>query len=419
MSKGFTIGIAIIVSTFIAANAILLFSNKSQLARSYYIEEYDRAQANTYAQEMEKESVIVPAKETIVTIEAEAVSDFTVAEGDIVQQGVELAKLKTESADNQRALWEAEQQAYMQEQSQLQQIISSLESERAGSDATSFGEGSTTGTTADDVIDVNVQVDVNVPQDGNFAQAIAEAEQKLAEVDRKLQIVNTQLSQETGDLALLSPIDGNVASIEERDGLYFISIYPNEKSVLTFVNEEEWHEIMEGQKVMNYSTHQEGMAEGSILTKSAVPANKSEWLKAYKQFENKTQEPLYEVRIQLNEQPKELPFAANINSVITTDEVENAVKVKSTWLLNKAKQKAEIYTLTNEGRIVRTPVTIPFDLKQYAILSEGLENNVVLLNAEPKRDESTAFLPFPMELPTWNSIKAVSWKDYLRYLTYK
>ena len=154
MNKGFTVGIAIVVSTFIAANAILLFSEKSQLARSYYIEEYDRAQANTYAQEIEKESLIVPAKETVVTIEAEAVSDFKIAEGDIVQQGAELAQLKTESADNQRSLWEAEQQAYMQEQSQLQQIISSLESERAGSDATSYGEGSTTGTTTDDVIDV-------------------------------------------------------------------------------------------------------------------------------------------------------------------------------------------------------------------------------------------------------------------------
>lgn len=419
MNKGFTIGIAIVVSTFIAANAILLFSEKSQLARSYYIEEYDRAQANTYAQEIEKESVVVPAKETVVTIDAEAISDFKVAEGDIVQQGAELAQLKTESADNQRSLWEAEKQAYMQEQSQLQQIISSLESERAGSDATSYGEGSTTGTTTDDVIDVNVQVDVNVPQDGNYAQAIAEAEQKLAEVDRKLQIVTTQLSQETGDLSLLSPIDGSVASIEERDGLYFIRIYTSEKSILTFANEEEWHEIMEGQKVMNYSTHREGAAEGSILTKSAVPANKSEWLKAYKQLDNKIKEPLYEVKIQLNEQPEELPFAANINSVITTDEVENAVQVKSKWLLNRAEQKAEIYTLTNSGRIVRTPVTVPFDLKQYAILSEGLENNMVIMNADLKRDDSTAFLPFPMDLPTWNSIKAVGWKDYLKYLTYK
>ena len=416
MNKGFTIGIAIFVSTFIATNAILLFSNKSQISRSYYVNEYDRVHENTYQKELEKEAVIVPTNETTLTIKATEVADFLVAPGDTVQQGAELAKLKTETADKQRSLWEFEQQAYTQEQTQLQQILDSLQSDRAGVSSTN-GNGFTTGNPVND--DINVQVDVNISPDGNFAQAIAQTEQKIAEIDRKLQIISTQLSQETGDLSLLCPVDGNVASIEESGDQYFITIYSNEKSVLTFANETEWHDIDEGQKVLNYNPRQEGIVEGAISAKSEVPASPSTWLKAYEQFDNKAKDPLYEVRIQLNDQLETLPYAANINSIIITNEAENAVRLNSTWLLNRSKQNAEVYTLTSDGLIVRTPVTVPFDLEQSAIISEGLQNGMIVLNAEPKREASGAFLPFPLEVPTWSSIKSVGWKNYLKYLTYK
>ncbi|WP_391120012.1 efflux RND transporter periplasmic adaptor subunit [Psychrobacillus sp. L3] len=419
MNKGITIGIAIVVSTFIATNAILLFSNNSQLSRSYYVSEYDRVHENTYTKNLEKEAVIVPTIETTVTIEAALVSDLTVTPGDKVQVGAELAQLKTETADNQRSLWESEQEAYTEEQVQLQQILDSLESDRAGANSTSYGNASTTGNTADEVMDVNVQVEVNVSPEGNFAQAIAQTEQKLAEVNRKLQIVNTQLSQETSKLALLSPLEGNVASIEEKNGLNFITIYSPEKSVLTFANEAEWYDIAEGQKVMNHSAHEKGIIEGTILAKKDVPTTQSVWLKAYEQYDNKAKAPLYEVRIQLDESLETLPYAANINSVISTNEAKNAVRVKSNWLLNRSKHTAEIYTLTKDGIIERIPVTMQFDLEQSTILSEVLENEMVVLNAEPKREESRAFLPFPLDLPAWSSIKAIGWKDYISYLTYK
>ena len=137
MNKMLTIGIAIVVSTFIATNAILLFSDKSEIARSYYVYEYDRVHESTYAKELEKESVVVPANETIVTIDVDAVSDMVVLEGDSVAEGTELAILNTQSVDKQRASWESEQQAYMEEQSQLYDIIENLESERYGADSNS------------------------------------------------------------------------------------------------------------------------------------------------------------------------------------------------------------------------------------------------------------------------------------------
>ena len=57
-----------------------------------------------------------------VTIDVEAVNDIVVAEGDSVEEGSDLATLKTDSAEDQRLLWETEQQAYMQEQSELKKL---------------------------------------------------------------------------------------------------------------------------------------------------------------------------------------------------------------------------------------------------------------------------------------------------------
>jgi len=419
MNKWLTIGISIVVATFIGANAILIYSDKSQISRTFYVSEYERVNENTYAEELEKESIVVPANEMAVTIDVESINDVIVAEGDSVEEGSDLATLKTNFAEDQRLLWETEQQAYMQEQSELSMIISDLESERNGADSNSSGDSQATGGSADEIVDVNVQVDVNVSQDGNFAQGIAETKQKLAEVDRKLQIVDAQLAQDSVALSLLSPISGTVSAIEERNGKYFIHLFTNEKSVITYVKESEWHDIEEGQSVKNYSTHREGVVEGSVSSKVQVPANASKWLTAYEQFAEETDEPVYEVSIQLAEQLEILPFSANLNSVITTNQAENAVQLNSKWLLNRSKNVAEVYTLTSEGKIARTPVTVPFDLKQHAILSEGLSNGNVVLNADQKTDNAEAFLPFPVDLPTWNSIKSVSWKDYVKYLTYK
>lgn len=419
MNKWLTIGVSIVVSTFIGANAILIYSDKSQISRTFYVSEYDRVYENTYAKELEKESIVVPANEMSVTINVEAVNDIVVAEGDHVEEGADLATLKTDSAEDQRSLWETEKQAYTLEQSKLRTIIRELESERSEADSSSSGDGQATGGTADEIVDVNVQVDVNVSQDGNFAQGIADAKQKQAEIDRKLQIVDAQLAQDSGGLSLLSPISGTVSTIEERNGNYFIHLYAEQKSVITYVQESDWHNIEEGQTVKNYSTHREGVVEGSVLGKTQVPANASKWLTAFEQFEHKIDEPVYEVRIQLAEQLETLPFAANLNSVIITNQAENAVQIKSKWLLNRSKEVAEVYMLTSDGRIARTPVTVPFDLKQHAILSEGLNNGNVVLNSEHKTDDAEAFLPFPLDLPTWNSIKAVNWKEYVKYLTYK
>ena len=54
MNKWLTIGISIVVATFIGANAILIYSDKSQISRTFYVSEYERVNENTYARNLKK-----------------------------------------------------------------------------------------------------------------------------------------------------------------------------------------------------------------------------------------------------------------------------------------------------------------------------------------------------------------------------
>ena len=418
MNRWYAIGIAIVVSSLVATNSILLFDEKSEIERTYYIEEFDRPSHNTYVKELEKESVIVPTDIVRVAIEMEKVNNLLVSEGDVVQSEMELAQLNTAFEDEQRSLWETQRQAHQIEQGQLLQLQSRLESERASSPGTVSDSDTTTASRGDGEMDVNVQVDVNASQDGNFAQAIAETELKLLEVERQLEIVRAQLSQPAGDLSIVSPVEGTIGSIQEENGKYLIDIFTNEKSLVTYVEEKEWHELEEGQQVSGFTEHQEGVLEGTVIQKSTVPVEPSKWLNAFEQFDKRYDKPLYEVQVQLAEQLEDIPFAANVNTVFVTDEATDAVRVPSKWLLATVDQQEAIYTLDERGRLTVTPVTVPFHLENHAIVN-GLPTGTVVVEEELKYEGTKTFLPLPLELPSWNSVKAVSWKDYLKYLTYK
>ncbi len=418
MKRWLAIGIAIVVSMLIATNVVLLFDEESEIDRTYYIKEYDRPTKSTYVKELEKESVIVPTEITHVSIEIEKVQHLLVSEGDYVQPEMELAQLNNAYADEQRSLWETQQQAYQREQGQLLQLQSRLESERASTPGTVSDSNTSTANNADGEMDVNVQVDVSASQDGNFAQAIAQTELKLLEIERQLDIIRAQLNQPAGELAVVSPVEGTIGSIQESEGKYVIEVYTNDKSLVTFVEENEWHELGEGQLVKSYTTHLEGILEGSVVSRSQVPVESSKWLTAFEQFDKPYDKPLYEIEVQFAQPIDTLPFAANVNSVFITNEAADAVRIPAKWLVANEEEKAAIYTLTEEGKIAITPVTVPFHLDKYAIVTD-FQNDTVVIEGEKKYEDSKTFLPFPSKLPSWNSIKAVHWKDYLKYLTYK
>ncbi|MGE6487363.1 efflux RND transporter periplasmic adaptor subunit [Paenisporosarcina sp. NPDC076898] len=428
MNKWLTIGISVAVSAFLGANAILLFSDKSVISKDVYVHDYERLAAGDFEESLPKESLVAPLDTTTVYVESEdTIQDWLVKEGDAVNAGDELATLNTSTADEQRKVWESEKTSLERQVTELNTTISTLQSDRATAQSTSSSTGNATDNVTENTddqtvnVDVNVDVGVDVSQDGAFAQAIAEAQQKLSEVNQQLQVVNAQLAQE-GAAAIISPVEGIVSTIRDKNDRLAIEIYSIDKIIVTYATDEQWQDVQADDRVRLQADGMEQSLEGTVTQVSQVPAQDSEFLTAYKALEPKEHKnPLayYEVRIQPKEPITNLPFGNNTNAMVLVNEAQKAVAVQSAWLNNRFDKEATAYVVNKDGLAVKTPVTIAFDLKTRSIITEGLKAGSVVVYEPQINDYRYApaiFYPMPMESPSWESVKTFGWKNYLKYL---
>lgn len=428
MNKWLTIGISIAVSTFIAANAILLFSEKSVISKDVYVNEYERLATGDFVQSLPKESLVAPLDTTTVYVESEdTIQDWLVKEGAVVKAGDELATLNTSTADEQREVWESEKEALERQVTETNATIKSLQSDRATAQSSSNSTENATDNVTENTDDkkvnigINVDVGVDVSQDGAFAQAIAEAEQKLSEVNQQLQVVDAQLAQE-GATAILSPVEGVVSAIRDNNDRLAIEIYSIEKIIVTYATDEQWQDVKVNDRVRLQADGIDRSIEGTVTEVSQVPAKDSEFLTAYKALDPKDHKnPLayYEVRIQPKEPITDLPFGNKTNAMVLINEAQKAVSVQTAWLDNRFDGSASAHVVNKYGYAVKTPVPIAFDLKTRSIISEGLKAGSVVVYEPQINDYRYApaiFYPMPMDSPSWESVKAFGWKNYLKYL---
>lgn len=432
MNKWVTIGISIGISTFLAANALLLFSDKSTVAKVFYVHEYERVATGNYEEKLPKESLIAPLSVSTVYAENdEVIQNWLVKDGDVVTTGQELATLNTTTADEQRTLWETEREGLERQLTEINATISSLQSDRANASDSSNSTGNSRDTVTEDTeeqtvnvdINVDVGVDLAVQQDGAFAQAIAYAEESRSKVNQQLVVVDAQLAQE-GAAALISPVDGVVSAIRDKNDRLAIEIYSNERIIVTYATDQQWQDVEVNDRVRLQADGMDQSIEGIITEISQVPATDSDFLKAYKALDPKEHiNPLayYEVRIQPNEPIDNLPFGNNTNALVVVNEAQQAISVNTAWLYDRFEQSAVVHVVNEDGYAVETPVTIQFDWKTRSVISEGLQPNSVVLY-EPKINDykyaPAIFFPMPLESPSWKSTKDAGWKFYLKHLIF-
>lgn len=432
MNKFFFIGLSIAITAFLATNALLMFGDKSILAKDVYVSEYERAYTNTHTEKLAKEALIEPLGTTQIYVQdSEAIEQWLVAEGDVIEAGSELALLNEAESEEQRAIWESERDALLQERGEVQSTKSSLESARSSqksrSESRDASDNSTVtngeGDTVELNVDLSVGVDVEVPQDGSYAAGIAQAEQQLAAIDSKLAVVEAQLAQSVSNPALISPVEGVVSAIQRNSEPLSIEIYSNEKSFVTYVLEDEWQEVSEQDRVF---VHAEGMGKalpGTVLKKSQVPAEETRWLEAYRSLDPKQQKnPLafYAVHI-MTDEPIEasMPYGSKANASIITNEAADAVALPESWIFNRSDMSGSVNVLSEKGYAANMPVTINFDLNGKAVLSEGVVPGAVVLTDGTLEDFTSppaVFMPFPSEQPDFEFAKKTNWRHYVEYL---
>ncbi len=423
------IGLSVAITAFLAINAILLFSDKSIVPKKIYVNEYERTYTSSYTEKLPKEAVTGPLAATEIFIQdSDAIEQWIINEGDYVEAGTELALLNEAESEEQRAIWEAEEDALNDELSEVRTVLRDLESAQSRQSRPTTGSSTnrdTTTTASGDTVelDVNVQLEVEVPQDGSYAAGVAEAEQRIAALETQLAVVEAQLEQNTAKPALISPIEGVVGKIDAGSMPMSIEIYSSEKLFMSYVIEEEWLEVNVDDRVF---LHVDGIAQampGKVLRKSQLPADNSKWLDAYRALDPVDQNnpiAIYEVLI-MTEEPitDAVPYGKTANASIIVNEAADAVALKDAWIFDRYNGTGNVFMLNEEGRAEAVPVTIAFDLDGKAVLSEGVAPGATVIDSEILRQFAfapQAFLPFPSIQPDIEHAKNTNWRRYVEYL---
>lgn len=420
MNKRMKIAIAIAISTFLSVNLYLLFSNKSVISKSVYVSHYERMTSSDHRKEIIKKGLVAPAEmHTVYVGNEDIVDSWLVKEGDLVTVGDEIAILQTEQAEGQRALWEAEFEALYEQQFAVQNLMSDIDAQ--------WGQAKSNGTTTinqkDNEAGWNVQVDVN--QDASYAQAIAAAEQELADIDRQLVVLEVQLAQNPSRPALISPVEGVVSKVTRLGSALSVDIYSTQRVMLTYAQDDEWKEIVSGNRVYLQEEGVKKAAKGTVEIISTAPAITSEWLSAYKKLDDtEVKNPLayYEVRISTDSNLQTMPFGMNLKAVIVVDEALEVVSVQEEWLVDSHEKTAKAWMIDAEGRATTTDIVTPFTVEKRVVVTEGLQlGDVVFYKPmlETYGEDPKIFLPLPTDLPEKAEWRAFGWKNYMKYMLVK
>ena len=432
MNRFFFIGLSIAVVAFLTSNFLLLFGEKSIISKELYVSEYEQAYTNTYTETLPKEALTAPQDTMEIYVQDhEALEQWLVKEGDAVTAGAELARLNESESEDQRAIWQSEQSALQAERSEVQSTLQELTQARSSQDS-SVNENSNTSSSypglGEDMeqelrMDVNVSVGVEVPEDGAYASGIAQAQQRLAAIDSELAVVEAQLAQSQENPALISPVDGTVASINRDSSPLSIEIYNTEREFVTYLLEDEWHEVEQADRVLIQAPGIEGAIAGTVRSVSEIPAEESQWFEAYRdlgRIEQNNPIAFYEVRI-APEAPLQdtVPYGSNVNAEITLNEAQDAIALRDGWVYDDDDTQGTTYTLNIDGRPNTVPVEIAFTQHGRVILTSGMQAGEIAINEEQLHDypgRPKLFMPFPSLAPDFSYAKNTEWRAYVEYL---
>ena len=432
MNKLWNIAVAVAVTTFIATNMILLYGEQSMIPKYVYAPETERVVTGDYAEKLPKEALVVPNVVYTTYVDREStVEEWLVKEGEAVTAGQPIAKLDAGRMEGQRSIWQSEKSALEAQEHELESTLRQLEQERRSAEP---GTGSSTnerfgssGTGNDSpIVDLSVDVQVDVPQEGTFAHAITATENQLADIRRQLTVVEAQLEQSGESPSLVSPVEGTVAKVHRLGEQLAVDVYSTERTILTYAAGEEWQDIGQDDRVFIQASGLEGVIEGSVYSVSEVEAPESKWLDTYRSLDKRdgNNNPLafYEVRIMPNEDISMLPFANNVNAVIYTEEAFDAVAVKTDALTGKYRDEAIVTVINSEGYAVSVPVITPFNWKGRSIITDNLyEGDFVITGTIYDRNvlPPAVILPMPLEWPSKEEWKSHDWRDYMRFVLFR
>ena len=461
-----------ILTIFVVINGYLLLKNNDVIPKSYYIDNMQYAISSVHTKELEKEGMLATSNEMLLAAPVQAIESVLVKRGDAVFAQQELASYKSDAVEQQRQKLEIERSAYQTELDELDNILSALERESGSSKPATAADSTTLGDS--DAWNLNLSLALGIEQNTPTAEGKAIIRRHIAETERQLEITDAMLMQLISHQALASPVDGVVGDVIQEGDTITFSIYPSEKSIVTYVDVEQWKRVEVQQRteiIVRAGEEDEYIVEGTVIEKQAIPAEESLWYKELlKHKKIDPSETLYEVQIQPMDILSDFPYGEKVDVTITTDEVFESFKVHSDWIVHYEVPdigNTHIYTLGYDGKTRLTPVEVAFsklgtiekpveevvgeeepveeesteeeteqaptiytvdfnkdeedevvdeELYDVTVFTGTLEENTILLDGTERNIYAPTFRPYPIDTYKWENVGEVTWQDIVKFI---
>ena len=437
------IGLTVMLILMIAS-MYATFEQDSKVTRTYFIDEFKRAKAAEHEAQIDKPAIVTPANKQTIAVPTKEIENIKVQVGQQITTADELATYKGSEIDDASTRLNAEKSAYQSELSTLQSALSTAQRENRPTSRNP--QGSIKTQQRDKDLNVNVQVDLPQQQDSNKT-AIAIIEGNIAQTKRQIEIVDAQIRELQAKQGVISPIDGVIADIKEDAGNIVFDIYSDERALRTYVNEKTWQQVTEDD-VVNFTLKHtpkedepimvvvdEDADEDDTLTavltqKVLLPIDQTTYWASHFQTTHplKENQAYYELIMTPDTPISDMPYAAESQVSIITDQSTEANKVPTKWVKKVTeveeiegetfKTKSEnVYTVGYDGKIRLEPITIDFEYKKNTIFQSIIEDGTPILNQTERDVMARTFrtMPITTDKAYWKQFKKLKWKDYVKY----
>lgn len=402
-----------VAALFVLINGYLLLKDNDIILKKYYINNVQFAVADYYEKVLESDAVVTSKYEHFIAAPVQSVSEVLVTEGQTIQALSELAIYKQEQAEREITRLQTDRNAYANELSELEAIVSDLQYETGNSTASTSTDSTTLGDNKN--WNVNLTLELGIEQNTPTAEGIAIIQRSIAETQRQLDILDSMIMQLSTNNSLTSPVDGVVKEIVlEGDSITF-KIQSVEKKVVVYVTHEDWSEIEAGQRAtitLHEGSEDEQIVDGTVLEKQQIPARDSI---AYEEMTKHEKidpgETMYEVSLEPVDALVAIPIGTLAQARITTVEANNSFQVRDHWLVELERDEEVvleneklIYTVGEDGKTRLEPVDVLF--KHQAEIEQN-----EFMYGEPSLDDVAEEEEVAIDIPPAPRVQTVELQD--------
>lgn len=403
----------IVIALLVGVNAFFVFKDNSKVARSYFVDEFQRATTGDRVETVKKDAIVAPAQTYTIAADAKSLSAVNVKRGQNITASDLLATYKTEEVDDELTKLEAERDAYETELSDLESALSDVESDFGGK------ANPKSSINTDQISDkLNVTVKLELAQQNTPSTAVAILNRHIAETTRQIAVLDAQIAQIQARQGVISPVDGVISNITDEAGTVTFEIYSTEKAVLAYLSEDEWQKVAAGQRVDIDLQHVKDELTGVVLEKQMIATNEDTlWANELAKTAKLPQPTNYEVTLQQDDLLENIPFSTVGQASIVVNEAFDAYKVKSSWV-KKVKGAKSVYIIDEDGKIRLEDIDVAFTTKDSTIFTSYFDEGTPMLPNDKRNILARTFCSMPVKKIDWHHFKEVGWKDYVKYIIF-